>query len=92
MAEPNPSIKSMFQHEIDHYWKKQNLFLILCSSSVSFMINDIMGYKSPLYGRVTGSLEVKPFDYLDGAKFFPDYSNEEKLWDWRLRKSAGNTL
>ena len=55
MAGPNPSIKSMLQHEIDHKWKKQNIFLLLCGSSVSCMVNDIMGYESPLYGRKTSS-------------------------------------
>ncbi|MCD8067474.1 MAG: AAA family ATPase [Lachnospiraceae bacterium] len=79
MAGPNPSIKSMLQHEIDHHWKNQNIFLILCGSSVSFMVNDIMGYESPLYGRSTSSMEVLPFDYLDSAAFFPEYSAEEKL-------------
>lgn len=79
MAGTNPSIKSIFQHEIDHHWKEQNIFLILCGSSVSFMINDIMGYESPLYGRSTASMEVLPFDYYDSAKFFPDYSREEQL-------------
>ena len=79
MAGPNPSIKSMLQHEIDHQWKEQNIFLILCGSSVSFMVNDIMGYESPLYGRTTASMEVKPFDYFDSARFFPGYSYEEKL-------------
>ena len=28
MAGPNPSIKSMLQHEIDHHWKDRNIFLI----------------------------------------------------------------
>lgn len=79
MAGTNPSIKSMLQHEIDHHWKKQNIFLILCGSSVSFMVNEIMGYESPLYGRTTSSMEVLPFDYLDSAKFFPDYATEDKL-------------
>ncbi|MDD3339202.1 MAG: ATP-binding protein [Lachnospiraceae bacterium] len=79
MAGPNPAIKSMLQHEIDHHWKNQNILLILCGSSVSFMVNEIMGYESPLYGRITRSMEVKPFDYLDSAAFFPNYSNEEKL-------------
>ncbi|MDD3252044.1 MAG: ATP-binding protein [Lachnospiraceae bacterium] len=79
MAGPNPSIKSMLQHEIDHKWKDMNMMLILCGSSVSFMINDIMGYESPLYGRITGSMEVKPFNYLEAAKFYPRYSNVDKL-------------
>lgn len=43
------------------------------------MINEVMGYKSPLYGRITAHLEVKPFDYLESAEFFPNYSQEEKL-------------
>ena len=79
LAETNPSIKSILQHKIDHDWKDRNLFLILCGSSVSFMLNDVMGYKSPLYGRSTGSMEVQPFDYLESAAFFPNYSEEEKL-------------
>lgn len=79
LAESNPSIKSILQHKIDHDWKERNLFLILCGSSVSFMLNDVMGYKSPLYGRSTGSMEVLPFDYLESAAFFPSYSEEEKL-------------
>lgn len=79
LAESNPSIKSILQHKIDHDWKERNLFLILCGSSVSFMLNDVMGYKSPLYGRSTGSMEVLPFDYLESAAFFPEYSEEEKL-------------
>ncbi|MCM1416853.1 MAG: ATP-binding protein [bacterium] len=79
LAETNPSIKSIIQHRIDHDWKERNIFLILCGSSVSFMLNDVMGYKSPLYGRSTGSMEVLPFDYLESAEFFPHYSQEEKL-------------
>lgn len=79
LAEPNPSIKSILQHTIDHQWSTQNLMLVLCGSSVSFMVNEVMGYKSPLYGRMTASMEVLPFDYLDAAKFFPNYSNEDQL-------------
>ena len=79
LASANPSIKSILQHQIDHKWNTKNIFLILCGSSVSFMVNEVMGYKSPLYGRITESMEVKPFDYLESAEFFPNYSNEDKL-------------
>lgn len=79
IAGPNPTIKSMLQHAIDHAWKEKNFFLILCGSSVSFMVNDIMGYQSPLYGRATETLELLPFDYLESAAFFPNYSIEENL-------------
>lgn len=79
IAAQNPSIKSILQHVIDHDWKQKNLFLVLCGSSVSFMVNEIMGYKSPLYGRMTAKLEVKPFDYRDSALFFPHYTHDEQL-------------
>lgn len=79
VASENPSIKSILQHTIDHVWKKKNIFLILCGSSVSFMENEVMGYKSPLYGRATAQIEICPFDYLDSSAFYPNYSNEEKL-------------
>lgn len=79
LAEPNPSVKSILQHTIDHDWKDQSMLLILCGSSVSFMVNEVMGYKSPLYGRSTKSMEVLPFDYFESAAFFPKYSVEDKL-------------
>ena len=79
LASPNPSIKSILQHIIDHDWKNKNILLVLCGSSVSFMINDVMGYKSPLYGRCTGNMEVLPFNYYESGAFFPEYSPEDKI-------------
>ena len=79
IASENKSIKSIFQHTIDHQWKEKNIFLVLCGSSVSFMEGEVLGSKSPLYGRSTAHLELKAFDYFDSALFFPEYSNEEKL-------------
>ena len=38
-----------------------------------------MGRKSPLHDRQTATLEITPFDYLESSRFFPDYSNEDKL-------------
>ncbi len=80
LAEENPSIKSILQHTIDHFWKNNsNIFLILCGSSVSFMETDVMGNKSPLHDRQTSSLEIVPFDYYDSSLFFESFSNEQKL-------------
>ena len=79
LAAQNAAIKSTLQHAIDHDWKDKNILLILCGSSVSFMENEIMGYKSPLYGRITGQMEIRPFDYLDATTFFPNYRAEDHL-------------
>ena len=46
-----------------------------------------MGYKSPLYGRSTGQLEVLPFDYYDSSLLFEKYSNV----DYYLFSKGGYT-
>nr|WP_318682038.1 ATP-binding protein [uncultured Treponema sp.] len=79
IAIENPSIKSILQHTIDHFWKEKNIFLILCGSSVSFMEDEILAHKSPLFGRSTVHIELKGFDYYESSKFFPEYSSIDKL-------------
>ena len=79
IAKEYPAIKSIFQHTIDHKLKNKNFMLILCGSSVSYMVNDVMGYQSPLYGRKTSQLEIKPFDYTITKEFFPKMSNIDKV-------------
>jgi len=79
LATGNPSISSILQKHIDTGFKSTNLFLILCGSSMSFMQNQILGYKSPLYGRRTAQFHIEPFDYYDAGKFFPDLTYEDKM-------------
>ncbi len=79
VALENPTIKSILQHTIDRSWKNKNIFLILCGSSVSFMENEVLGAKSPLYGRATMHFELKSFDYAESATFFTSYTNVQKL-------------
>ena len=78
-ATANKSLNSILQHVIDNELKDTNIFLILCGSSMSFMENEVLGEKSPLFGRRTGQLKVNPLDYYDSAKFYPNVSNEDKV-------------
>lgn len=41
-----------------------------CGSSMSFMENQVMGYKSPLYGRRTCQYKIRPFDFFETARFY----------------------
>ena len=79
IAGVNRSIMSTLQNLIDHSLKDSKLFIILCGSSISFMENDVLGYKSPLFGRRTAQLEIKPLDFFDMIKMFKDYSEEEQI-------------
>ncbi len=71
LAEPNPSIKSILQHTIDHVWKGKNIFLILCGSSVSFMLNDVMGYKKSVIWQNYWKYGSKAFRLFGKCGIFP---------------------
>ncbi len=46
---------------------------ILISGSILGMIRDeVLAHTSPIYGRRTGSLQLKEFDYRHSIEFFPD--------------------
>ena len=79
LAKANPNISSILQRVIDSLWNKTELFLILCGSSMSFMEKQVLGEKSPLYGRRTGQLKLTPIPYYEGVRFFPAWTHEEQL-------------
>ena len=77
LASSDKSVYSILQNYIDHKFKNSQLFLILCGSSMNFMENQVLGYKSPLYGRGTAQFKIKPFDYFDSSKFYNSFSHED---------------
>ena len=78
LAEADKEFLSLLQVEIDKNWLNKNIFLILSGSSISFMEQEVLSSKSPIYGRRTMQIDLKPFNYLETALFVPDYSCEEK--------------
>jgi hypothetical protein len=76
LAEVNPALPSIVQRHWDLYFKKMNVKLILCGSSMSFMEKEVLSHKSPLYGRRTGQLELTPFRYNNVAEMLPTVSAE----------------
>lgn len=72
------SISSILQAHIDEQFKESKLFLILCGSSMSFMENQVLGYKSPLYGRRTAQYKILPFNFFESRAFFKDFSAEDQ--------------
>lgn len=78
LASSYPAISSMIQSHIDQCWKNSKLFLILCGSSMSFMEEQVLGYKSPLYGRRTVQFKIHPFNYFEFRPMLENYSPEEQ--------------
>lgn len=59
----NKGLLSTFQKIIDELLRNTNIALILCGSSLSVMENDVLGYRSPLYGRDVNSWKLLPFNF-----------------------------
>jgi len=79
LAESDRAVSSILQTLIDKYRDSSRLFLILCGSSMSFMENQVLGYKSPLYGRRTCQFKIQPFNYYESARMLPAFNNGEKI-------------
>jgi AAA+ ATPase superfamily predicted ATPase len=78
MAESSPSLLSLMQNAIDTKLKNTALCLILCGSTMAFMEREVLGAKSPLFGRRTKQMRLEPFGYEESAEFVPDYTNVDK--------------
>lgn len=78
LAAAYPAISSMLQSHIDQCWKDSQLFLILCGSSMSFMETQVLGYKSPLYGRRTGQFKIHPFTFFEAGRMLENFSQEDR--------------
>ena len=79
LAKKNKALLSELQHLIDHRLIGGKLFMILCGSYMGFMEKEILGSKSPLFGRRTAQLHMKPFNYQTSSKFLDGFSNVAKL-------------
>ncbi len=75
----NRGVVSLFQKAWDEILSKKNIMMILSGSSINMMENEVLGYKSPLYGRRTGQWDLEPFTIKHVKYFFPDYDTENIL-------------
>ncbi len=71
-------IDSVIQAMIDRYRDASRLKLILCGSFVEIMKSLLMK-ENPLYGRVDLTIDLKPMDYFESARFYPSFSDEDKV-------------
>jgi len=79
MCKGNASIPSILQILWDEKLKDQNVMIILCGSAMSFIENKLLAEKNPLYGRATGVYKMKELPFDDAIRFFPNYSDEDKM-------------
>lgn len=78
VARASKSLASTLQLLIDKNKDNSKLFLILCGSSMSYMEDQVLAYKAPLYGRRTAQLKIKPFDFFEACQYFTKLSGFDK--------------
>ena len=80
LAYADAAVSSVLQEIIDHYFlKNPNLMLILCGSSMSFMENQVLGSKSPLFGRRDAQFKLRPFTIFETREMLANTSSSDIL-------------
>ena len=77
MIQEDKNILNIFQSITDTILKNSKTKLFLLGSSVSIITSKLLSYKSPLYGRRTGSFNLGPISFFDLKEFFPNASPEQ---------------
>lgn len=79
MCKGNKSIPSVLQNLWDAELKDKNVMIVLCGSAMSFIEKELLAEKNPLYGRATGIYKMTEMGFYDAVKFFPNYSDKDKV-------------
>jgi hypothetical protein len=78
-AQASPELPSVLQELLDMNWMARgDIFLILCGSYIGFMEREVLGAQSPLFGRRSAQILLKPFSYREAAMFHPGLSLQER--------------
>ncbi len=73
MVEADPEITSRIQRFIDLN-PDTSLMIVLSGSAVFFFEKRLLGYRSPLFGRRTATIQLRPLRFLEAWDFYPKYS------------------
>lgn len=72
IAEASPELPSVLQELWDRDWSRgDRVVLILCGSYLGFMEREVLGKRSPLFGRRTAQILLQPFGFREAAAFHP---------------------
>ena len=73
MVKGNPSIPSILQKLWDEGFKDKDVMIILCGSAMSFIEDEVLAEKNPLYGRATAILKMNEMSFFEAIQFLPNY-------------------
>jgi len=79
LVKQNDEVVAEMQGIVDEILSNRNIMLILSGSAVSIMQKDLLSYSSPLYGRTTVNLMLKPLKFSNLFEWFPKTDIETLL-------------
>ncbi|MBE7480920.1 MAG: ATP-binding protein [Polyangiaceae bacterium] len=79
MVKASPELPGVLQELWDRSWKRSGkVLLILCGSYVGFMEREVLGKQSPLFGRRTAQILLRPFGFKEAAELHPRWSVDDR--------------
>jgi AAA+ ATPase superfamily predicted ATPase len=75
----NAALPSLLQKMWDTHLQATQIMLILCGSYIGMMEQQVLAYRSPLYGRRTGQWRLQPFTFWDAHKLLPKLTAEDMV-------------
>ena len=70
MATPKSKVLQQLDYFWNHYWSHNSkVKLIICGSSASWIIKNIINNKGGLHNRITGKIHLQPFTLQESAEF-----------------------
>lgn len=84
LVNSNKSLLSLLQNMIDHKFNEKNIYIVVCSSVISFMEGKVLSQKSPLFGRKTAEFHVKKLGFYESIKFMENFNNEDKILGYSI--------
>ncbi|SHH48164.1 hypothetical protein SAMN02745199_1278 [Thermosipho atlanticus DSM 15807] len=75
LLQSNKGFSSILQKAWDEYLKGKNIMLIISGSTLSMIKREVLSYSSPLYGRRTGQINLKPIRF----EYFKDFFENKDI-------------
>ncbi len=77
MIKEDKAVVSLIQRIVDLELASTRTKLVLLGSSISMIESHVLSYRSPLYGRRTSTMRLRPLRFVDIRGFFPKASWHE---------------
>jgi AAA+ ATPase superfamily predicted ATPase len=77
-VEVEPSLPSVLQNVWDQSLQRTEILLVICGSHIG-MMKKLQTHQAPLFGRITGQLQLEPLPFSAVGAFLPGYSLERRV-------------